>query len=191
MSIVTFPPQEMLEKYQRATPDYMHPNQVPFAVIAEGYFSPEVCNYIAKTFNQYEIDKHEKCGAVTREIGKHFLLKTIEDFAHFVNQTYWQYDLDQDSYTWMQTYSAGGNYQLHMDAGPGRMRKLTAVIFLTDPDEYTGGDLKIHFHPTWQWIPRTQGTIVLFQPWILHEVHEVTSGTRQTLNMSFWGPNFK
>jgi hypothetical protein len=191
MKLFTFPTEETLKKYEAATPKYMRPNAVPFAVIFEGALTAEQCLEIKTVADEVEGFNHEKCGAFTRELGHIPELDYIQSIGYSINHAYWQYDLDPETVTWMQTYSDGGDYQLHMDAGPGRMRKMTAVTFLTDPDEYEGGDLEVFFHPTALKIPRTQGTIVCFQPWILHVVHPVTSGIRQSLNMSFWGPNFK
>lgn len=191
MKLYTFPTQDTLEAYEKATPAYMRPNHVPFAVIAEGLIHPDECDHIVETLMKVKGFAHDQCGAFTREIGHVPELENIRLFGHRINQTFWDYELDEDTMTWMQTYEAGGEYQLHMDAGPGRMRKMTAVVLLTNPGRYTGGGLEVFFHPNSVRIPPTQGTVVLFQPWILHQVYPVLSGTRQTLNMSFWGPNFR
>jgi hypothetical protein len=169
----------------------MHPNRVPFAVVAEGLIHPDECQKIVMDLNPIAGFEHGHCGAFTREVGHRPVLENIRLFGHRVNQTFWDYELDEDTMTWMQTYEAGSEYQLHTDMSPGQMRKMTAVVFLTDPDNYVGGNLEIFFHPQSVVIPRTQGTVVFFQPWILHKVYGIVYGIRQTLNMSFWGPNFR
>lgn len=191
VSIATFPAEHVIDRAKSRTPDYMHPTSVPCAVISEGFIPGDKCDEIMARLMLIEAYTVPKCGAITREIGHIPELDEIRDFALLLNDVYWGYDLDARTNTWLQTYYERGRYQLHMDAVPGQMRKLTAVTFLTDPDMYGGGDLEIFFHPMSQKIPRTRGTVVVFQPWILHEVHPITTGVRQSLNMGFWGPNFK
>ena len=190
-AIFTYPSQEDLVMYEQKACDYMHPNRQPFAVVAEGFVAKKDCESISAELNLRQPYKHDRCGALTREIHGDPSLSFIEKFGHYINSMYWQYDLDEPCVTWMQTYAEGGDYDLHADADPGRMRKMTAVVLLTDPNDYDGGDLSIYWYPA-QWrVPRTQGTIVCFQPWILHDVSKVTRGVRQSLNVSYWGPNFK
>lgn len=190
-ALYTFPDQRTLQRYEKATPKYMHPNHIPFAVIAEGLISPAKCTEMAEACGKFNGYTHDGCNAYTREVGHIPQLDYVRDFGHAMNQTFWGYDLDLATVTWMQTYFKDSDYQMHMDATAGQMRKLTAVVFLTDEESYEGGELEIYFHPTSLKIPRKQGTIVLFQPWILHRVYPVTAGMRQSLNVSFWGPNFK
>lgn len=192
MRLFTFPSEEQLHSIAAATPAYMHPNTIPAAVIFEGALTVEECQTIrdrGMTFPGYH---HPGCNAFTRELGHIPELEVAERIASTMNDAYWHYDLDPEPYTWMQTYLIGGDYQKHLDIDHGRMRKLTAVVFLTDENEYEGGDLEIFYHPVQSVrIPRTQGTIVCFQPWLLHQVHPIRRGIRQSLNMSFWGPDFR
>lgn len=188
----TFPSQKALEMAEAEALPYMRPNRIPFAVCVEGLIPPKECDAIIERLEQFEGYKHQKCGAdITRECTHVPELDNVRDFALGMNNMFWQYDIDGEIVTWLQTYSKDGDYQLHMDGAPGRMRKLTAVTMLTDPDEYGGGSLQLFYHPNSKYVPTTRGTVVIFQPWILHRVHPVTWGKRQTTNTSFWGPNFR
>jgi predicted 2-oxoglutarate/Fe(II)-dependent dioxygenase YbiX len=187
----TFPSEEELESWAAKTPAFMRPCRVPFAVIIEGLLSDEQCDSIQEKLSKLETYAFNGCAAKTREIESDPVLDPIERAARFLNTLYWQYDLDEGQHSWMQTYNSGDRYQKHVDGAPGQMRKLTAVALLSESTDYEGGDLHILVHPRTMSIPRTRGTVVAFQPWIEHVVTPVTSGTRQTINMGFWGPNFR
>lgn len=191
VQVVTFPTQEVLQQIADNAEPYKRPNTVPIAAVSEGFIHADDCRAIAEACEKFKSYQHRDCGAVTREIGHIPELDFIKWYGHQLNNMFWQYDLDPETTTWMQTYETGGDYQLHADGIAGHMRKLTIVLLLSDGNDYEGGDLEIFWHPLTKVVPRSQGTIVAFQPWILHKVHPVISGKRQSLNMSFWGPNFR
>lgn len=169
----------------------MRPSKTPYAVILEGILSDEVCDHISDSLSSLETYSFRACGAQTRECESDPSLGPLESIARFTNDTYWGYDLDPGQHSWLQTYEAGNSYMRHFDGAPGQTRKLTAVLMLSDPAAYAGGDLEIFVVPTSIKIPRTRGTVVVFQPWLEHEVTPVSSGIRQTINMGFWGPEFR
>lgn len=192
LSLQTFPSDEILKQRAEVAEDYMRPNQIPFAVAGEGFLTPNQCARIVNRMNGVEPYNYRGCGGVTRQCPHPLedLFKPMVEFAKDMNDAFWQYDLDDNPVGWFQTYEEESKYQIHMDSTPGQMRKLTAVTLLSDPAKYDGGELLIHFHPKFFTVPKTQGTVVVFQPWLLHEVLEVTRGLRQTINLAFWGPNF-
>jgi hypothetical protein len=191
MKFYTLPRQDTIEKEYDRTPESMHPSLVPNAVVAEGYFTSSECHtmkYEGERFLEYQ---HTGCNAMTREIGHIPAFDTFRDLSHAINNTFFGYDLDEQPVSWMQSYGEDANYSLHRDVAPGQTRKLTAVIMLSDRDDYAGGDLTIYAHP-FEWVvPATQGTVVVFQPWLPHKVTRVARGYRQTINMGFYGPEFK
>ena len=189
--LLTFPSQLTLEWAHNRTPAFMRPSMVPYAVSLEGALSAAECENIIRTMERIEPHESDGCDAITRETRGHAVLDPIEWVARNVNKRYFEFDLDEGGHAWMQTYERGNKYQRHMDGSPGQTRKLTAVAMLTDPDEYRGGALDIFVKPQSFTVPRTQGTIVVFQHWLEHEVAPVTSGKRQTINMGFWGPPFR
>lgn len=189
--LVTFPTADVLDHYSANTPDFMRPNTVPYAAILPGYLEESECDAIQTTLSRVDPYTFSKCGAVTREVVAAPVLDPIEFAARCLNRIYWDYDIDPGQHSWMQTYEAGGEYRRHMDGSPGQMRKLTAVALLSDESTYEGGNLTLYVPPQSLSIPRTRGTVVVFQHWVDHDVSPVTKGLRQTINMGFWGPNFR
>jgi len=91
-----------------------------------------------------------------------------------------------------------GEYKRHHDVfwvngDPKYHRKLSAVIQLSDPADYDGGDLQffdVNESPNPEYI-RNQGSIVFFPSFIHHGVSPVTRGTRHSLTLWFDGPKWK
>lgn len=90
------------------------------------------------------------------------------------------YEPDNNHYTW------------HIDKGyeTPSPRKLTAVMFLTDPSEYEGGDLELKVSDEPIKLEKQLGRIYLFPSWTLHRVTPVTKGIRKTLVAWATGPKF-
>ena len=189
--IKTWPTLEVLENKAQAAPKFMRPSLTPYAAFVEGFISDADCSAIIRA--SYEVGGHEfpKCGAITREMAFDPSLDPVEATARGLNELYFGYDLDDGQHSFIQTYDKGGSYPMHMDGSPGQTRKLTAVVMLSEPSQYEGGLLSLHVTPVKFLVPKTRGTLVIFPSWIYHDVSEVTSGIRQTVNMGFWGPPFK
>jgi len=91
-----------------------------------------------------------------------------------------------------------GEYKRHHDVfwvngDPKYHRQLSAVIQLSDPADYDGGDLQffdVNESPNPEYI-RNQGSIVFFPSFIHHGVSPVTRGTRYSLTLWFDGPKWK
>ena len=86
-----------------------------------------------------------------------------------------------------------GKYDWHMDVGPGpvpSMRKISYSILL-NPGEYEGGELCLYGGEKPEVMKKTQGTLVMFPSYVLHEVTPVTKGERITLTYWMVGPKFQ
>lgn len=71
------------------------------------------------------------------------------------------------------------------------VRKLSAVLFLSDPSEYEGGKFQIIAKDScYTTVEQKRGTIIFFPSFFLHRVTPVTSGTRRSLVMWIMGPPF-
>lgn len=88
-------------------------------------------------------------------------------------------------------YRDGGHYGLHVDnavmhLGDGQSMRtdLSATLFLSDPDDYEGGELLIETHYGAQEVKLGSGDLILYPSTSLHEVRPVTSGAR--LCAFFW-----
>lgn len=83
-------------------------------------------------------------------------------------------------------YSTSETYGAHIDSAlmqvPGSAitlrTDLSATLFLTEPDEYEGGELLIETEYGSQRVKLNAGDLVLYPSTSLHQVTPVTSGTR-------------
>lgn len=101
-----------------------------------------------------------------------------------------------------------GHYNWHVDIGRpygennpkwlGKQRKISAVISLSDPDDYEGGDFEFNFKnklpgldTNWP-VPelKKQGSVVVFPSFHWHRVKPVTKGTRYSLVLWSLGERF-
>jgi len=191
-NLTTFPTLKDMEELKHNTPMYMCPSNVPYAAIGEGWLSDKECDDILFEYMDKPTYKFPHCNALTRECPRPLdrVLDPMVEFARRMNSSLWNYDLTSTA-AYLQTYTPGRNYQKHMDVVPGQMRKLSAVLMLSDPFDYEGGRLQFWYWPDPFDVPYARGTIVVFNSWLVHEVRPVSKGTRQTINMGFWGPNFR
>jgi PKHD-type hydroxylase len=124
-----------------------------------------------------------------------WLFQRIENVVRGMNEDYFRFELSGFAEPFQLTkYTKGGKYRLHMDTGgePLIPRKLSAVVLLSDPDDFEGGDLQILCsHDNYQKAEKKQGSIIVFPSFLLHEVLEVTKGTRYSLISWVGGPSFK
>ena len=75
--------------------------------------------------------------------------------------------------------------------GTNSLRKLSAVLLLTDPSEFEGGELQIFTSNQPRTVPLKKGSIVFFPSFFLHRVTEVTKGNRQTLVLWIGGDHYQ
>ena len=83
-------------------------------------------------------------------------------------------------------YADGGTYGLHVDSavmqipGTGQSMRsdLSATLFLSEPDEYEGGELQIEDTFGMQEVKLEAGDLVLYPSSSLHRVAPVTRGAR-------------
>ena len=87
-------------------------------------------------------------------------------------------------------YEVGEYYGPHFDIGPGKLteRKLSLTVQLSNPEEYSGGDLIIY--PEFV-APKDQGTMTVFPSFMCHDVRPVLTGVRYSLVSWLAGPQFR
>ena len=79
-------------------------------------------------------------------------------------------------------YEPGDHYDWHLDVGKSSTwRKLSVSVQLTPPDQYTGGDLELHYGRVPTRVSRGLGDVVIFPSFLLHRITPVLSGQRQSL----------
>ena len=115
---------------------------------------------------------------------------------HHMNEKFFQYDIFRLEALQFTRYDASNQefYTRHVDALSkhyGYQRKLSFSLLLTDPNEYDGGDLVLHYQHDPSYAPKERGTIVFFPSTLLHEVTPVTRGVRYSLVGWVHGPAFR
>lgn len=84
------------------------------------------------------------------------------------------------------------HYTLHTDKMyDGVVRKLSAIVQLSPPENYTGCELELHVQDTPIIMPKYQGTLIVFPSYILHKITPLIKGTRHSLVAWIGGPQFK
>ena len=122
----------------------------------------------------------------------------------------WNFDWDWSESCQFTIYRKGQFYDWHCDSwnkpyeqeGPmkGKVRKLSVTVTLTDPKEYTGGELEFDFRNTdpdkkrnikkcTEILPK--GSLVVFPSFVWHRVKPVTKGERNSLVIWNLGYPFK
>jgi PKHD-type hydroxylase len=127
------------------------------------------------------------------------LFQKISNSISFFNSQYWNFDITSFVEDWQYTiYESDeqGHYDWHIDniaSWNSSPRKLSAVIQLSDPDEYEGGDLSFNFGTLEanKVASKKKGTLIIFPSYVLHKVSPVTSGTRRSLVLWISGPKFR
>ena len=118
------------------------------------------------------------------------------------NNDWFGFHITKLDYIQLAEYDAsyGGEYKVHHDVfwindDPHHHRKLTAVVQLTNPDDYEGGELEICDHTVTNH-PNpvevsAQGTTIFFPSFLEHKANKVTKGKRYSLACWFDGPKWR
>ena len=125
------------------------------------------------------------------------MYKVIERQISIVNLNHFMFEGVQITEPAQFTeYPKGGFYNWHMDlnafgqTGEHPIRKISMTCLLSDPSEFTGGDLA--FDDTGKnKVVLKQGQAVFFASFMRHRVEPVKKGIRRSLVMWFGGPPFK
>lgn len=110
-----------------------------------------------------------------------------EKLAHVVsrlNADYFQFQLTGFAEPCQLTNyveSQKGKYGWHQDFGVNVSRKLSLVLQLSHPESYAGGELQILTKSDPENVKKERGFMAIFPAWTLHQVTEVTRGSRQSL----------
>lgn len=172
----------------------------------EGAFSKEECELIILLGTA-----HKKTKATTRSAAKQniresevawilpnnetdWIFRRITDVVMSLNNNFFKFDLFglTEGLQFTKYSVPGGKYGKHVDSAPNTpVRKLSFSLQLSDPEDYKGGELELHFSDTPDVMKKEQGTAILFPSYTLHEVKKVTEGTRYSLVAWVTGKPFK
>lgn len=204
---------------EACAPVILHENyRFPAYIRKPGFLTPAECEWFIAHVNQRYVGsdgqvggmgangtvKTERRKAIGTSVSKTdasfaWVLQRTLDFVRKKNAQYWQYnlaeydsDLIEDMHFVMYNGSLGGFYDWHSDtavAGARSLRKVSAVLILSDPSNYTGGAFLIKPEQNEIALPRDQGSLILFPSFVLHKVDPVTSGYRHSIVMQIGGYN--
>ena len=126
------------------------------------------------------------------------MYKVIENQLSIVNLNHFGFDgvrlTEPAQFT---VYPKKGFYDWHMDLnafgaqGEHPIRKISMTCLLSDPSEFTGGDLLFGDLGNNKPLPLKQGQAIFFASFLRHKVAPVKKGVRKSLVMWFGGPPFK
>ena len=123
-----------------------------------------------------------------------WVFRRVTDIALNLNERFFKFDLFgiNEGFQFTNYEAPSGKYGKHVDRGMNMaVRKLSISIQLTNPEEYEGGELYLYQGDKGDLMDKTQGTLILFPSYVLHEVMPVTKGTRNSLVTWVTGKQFK
>jgi len=125
-----------------------------------------------------------------------WVFRRVTDITLNLNERFFKFDLFglNEGFQFTNYEAPSGKYGKHVDRGMNiSVRKLSISIQLTNPEEYEGGELKLYDGDDKDAIvmDKTQGTLIIFPSYVLHEVMPVTKGTRNSLVTWVTGKQFK
>jgi PKHD-type hydroxylase len=126
------------------------------------------------------------------------MYKVIENQLSIVNLNHFYFDgVQLTEPAQFTVYPKKGFYDWHMDLnafgqdGQNPIRKISMTLLLSDPSEFTGGDLLFSEMGDSKPLPLKQGQAIFFASFLRHKVAPVKKGIRKSLVMWFGGPPFK
>ena len=126
--------------------------------------------------------------------GIDWVFRRVTDITLNLNERFFKFDLFgiNEGFQFTNYEAPSGKYGKHVDRGMNiPVRKLSISIQLTNPEEYEGGELYVYDDDKGTLMDKTQGTLILFPSYVLHEVMPVTKGERNSLVTWITGKQFK
>ena len=128
--------------------------------------------------------------------GIDWVFRRVTDITLNLNERFFKFNLFglNEGFQFTNYEAPSGKYGKHVDRGINMcVRKLSISIQLTNPDEYEGGELKLYDGDDEEAtvMDKTQGTLIIFPSYVLHEVMPVTKGERNSLVTWVTGKQFK
>lgn len=122
-----------------------------------------------------------------------WLYNKLSEEIILMNDKFFKFQLSGiDEFMQFTEYNSGGKYDAHIDKSLyGKVRKLTAVVQLSDENTYTHGDLVLLNYEPGEPLPRKRGSLILFPSYSTHKVVPVSSGVRYSLVCWVTGSPFK
>jgi len=180
-----------------------------FVIYKENFLSDLECDKLIKTLDTDELTGGELVGDyrdsivnknVRQTLNIDFqdknLFKRLNTATKIANEQYFNYNIDSIDTLRFLKYGIGGTYNWHTDYGRHEcsMRKLTAIIQLSDGNNYEGGDFEFGLTDkegtgliTGN---RTKGCLLVFPSFLSHRVTPITKGIRCSIITWMEGDTF-
>ena len=126
--------------------------------------------------------------------GMEWVFRRVTDICLSLNERFFNFDLFgiNEGFQFTNYQSPSGKYGKHIDRSLDMVvRKLSISIQLTPPNEYEGGELYLYEGDKGTLMDKSQGTLIMFPSYVLHEVMPVTKGERNSLVTWVTGKQFK
>ena len=123
-----------------------------------------------------------------------WVFRRVTDITLNLNERFFNFDLFglNEGFQFTNYQAPSGKYGKHVDRGLNiPVRKLSISIQLTNNEEYEGGELNLYEDDKPITMDKTQGTLIIFPSYVLHEVMPVTKGERNSLVTWVTGKHFK
>jgi PKHD-type hydroxylase len=124
-----------------------------------------------------------------------WVFRRVTDITLNLNERFFKFNLFgiNEGFQFTNYQAPSGKYGKHVDRSTNiPVRKLSISIQLSNPEEYEGGELKLYDGGEEGTImDKSQGTLVIFPSYVLHEVMPVTKGERNSLVTWVTGKQFK
>jgi len=184
-------------------------DQVNLFAFWKNAFSKEECQSIiniakdkglirGKTFNDDKTKdvRDSKISWLYPVDGIDWVFRRVTDITLNLNERFFKFDLFgiNEGFQFTNYEAPSGKYGKHVDRGVNMaVRKLSISIQLTNPEDYDGGELKLYNGNDEEAsvMDKTQGTLIIFPSYVLHEVMPVTKGERNSLVTWVTGKQFK
>ena len=183
------------------------------ATTTDPIFTPQQCQMIVDAGHQQKPEKalvgggpkgaHDTKKRVTTISWIPFakmpeMYKQIENQLSIVNLNHFGFDgVTLTEPAQFTEYPKGGFYDWHMDLnafgqeGQNPIRKISMTLLLSDPKDFTGGDLMFSEMGDNKPLPLKQGQAIFFASFLRHKVAPVKKGIRRSMVMWFGGPPLK
>ncbi len=171
---------------------FEHNLHLKSVIYREKFFTKDECEKIISLIPQYEVEgrynEPENGTRMTyynaKELNR-WAEKKILDSARIINSIHYKFDITAVFDILVTEYFENDCMNWHIDLGASpesSLRKLSAIVFLSDKNDYQGGELLwVPGKPTNFGFNQEQGGIVFFPAYMDHKVTTVTKGKRHSL----------
>lgn len=187
---------------------YKQNKDFEFYIYRENFLSPEQCKKYINLIDSQETQTGKLVGTgkdyenpnvrLTQniEFEDDKLQSKISMVLELANLKHYKYKVNSLDKLRLLKYGVGGRYEWHTDLGSGDYsnRKLTAIVQLSNEQDYEGGDLEFGLTQEDGSLikgNRKQGTILVFPSFLSHRISPLTKGKRYSILTWLEGDTFE